>query len=145
MLFAQVFVPGLRAARSPAAVAASGHHVLFAFPSAGDPMNVYFRTQCGADQFRTPMPKPDNYLVCFLRGPLPYPWHAPPVGPCWPVMTLGMHDLTVFYAPAPLCLVLKEPIFFWLRTAPRDHQPPTVNRHQPPTASRQPPIATNHG
>ena len=31
-----------------------------------------------------------------------------------------------------------------LRTAPRDHQPPTTNRHQPPTATyRQPPAATN--
>ena len=31
-----------------------------------------------------------------------------------------------------------------LRTAPRDHQPPTANSHQPPTATnRQPPTATN--
>ena len=43
--------------------------------------------------------------------------------------------------------VLKGPDFFFLlRTAPRDHQPPTANSHQPPTAtSRQPlPTATNH-
>ena len=41
--------------------------------------------------------------------------------------------------------VLKGPDFFFLlRTAPRDHQPPTANRHQPPTATnRQPPTATN--
>ena len=32
--------------------------------------------------------------------------------------------------------------FFLLRTALRDHQPPTTNRHQPPTATnRQPPTA----
>ena len=38
--------------------------------------------------------------------------------------------------------VLKGPDFFLLRTAPRDHQPPTANSHQPPTAtSRQPPTA----
>ena len=40
--------------------------------------------------------------------------------------------------------VLKEPDFFLLRTAPRDHQPPTAKSHQPPTATnRQPPTATN--
>ena len=41
--------------------------------------------------------------------------------------------------------VLKGPDFFFLlRTAPRDHQPPTPNSHQPPTATnRQPPTATN--
>ena len=44
---------------------------------------------------------------------------------------------------------LRDEIFFFcegppLRTAPRDHQPPTANTHQPPTAtSRQPPTATN--
>ena len=31
--------------------------------------------------------------------------------------------------------VLKERIFFLLRTAPRDHQPPTANRHQPPATN----------
>ena len=41
--------------------------------------------------------------------------------------------------------VLKEPDFFLLRTAPRDHQPPTANSHQPPAATnRQPPPTTNH-
>ena len=48
--------------------------------------------------------------------------------------------------------VLEKPDFFLLRTAPRDHQPPTTNRRQPPTANhqppptgnRQPPTATNH-
>ena len=46
--------------------------------------------------------------------------------------------------------VLKGPDFFFcqgppLRTAPRDHQPPTTNPHQPPTATnrRQSPAATN--
>ena len=40
---------------------------------------------------------------------------------------------------------LRDQIFFFLlRTAPRDHQPPTANSHQPPTATnRQPPTATN--
>ena len=36
--------------------------------------------------------------------------------------------------------VLKEPNFFLLfllRTAPRDHQPPTTNLHQPPTAANR--------
>ena len=34
--------------------------------------------------------------------------------------------------------------FFLLRTAPKDHQPPTANRQPPPTANRhQPPTATN--
>ena len=43
----------------------------------------------------------------------------------------------------------RDQIFFFceglrLRTAPRDHQPPTANSHQPPTATnRQPPTATN--
>ena len=38
--------------------------------------------------------------------------------------------------------VLKGLDFFLLRTAPRDHQPPTTNRHQPPTATNhQPPTA----
>ena len=46
--------------------------------------------------------------------------------------------------------VLKEPDFFFvfgppLRTAPRDHQPPTANSHQPPTANRhQPPTTDRH-
>ena len=40
--------------------------------------------------------------------------------------------------------VLKGPKFFFLRTAPRDHQPLTANCHQPPTATkRQPPTAAN--
>ena len=41
--------------------------------------------------------------------------------------------------------VLKGRVFFFLlRTAPRDHQPPTANSHQLPTATnRQPPTATN--
>ena len=30
---------------------------------------------------------------------------------------------------------LRTPNFFWLRAAPKDHQPPTANRHQPPTAT----------
>ena len=42
--------------------------------------------------------------------------------------------------------VLKRPEIFLLRTAPRDHQPPTANRHQPPTAANcQLPATTNHG
>ena len=47
-------------------------------------------------------------------------------------------------------LSLRSPIFFLVRTAPRDHQPPTANRqlptagpHQPPTANRQPPPTAN--
>ena len=44
--------------------------------------------------------------------------------------------------------VLKEPIFFCegppLRTAPRDHQPPTANCQPPPTANHQPPTANRH-
>ena len=41
---------------------------------------------------------------------------------------------------------LRDQIFFLLRTAPRDHQPPTANYHEPPIATnRQPrPTATNH-
>ena len=40
-------------------------------------------------------------------------------------------------------LSLKTQIFF-LRTAPRDHQPPTASHRQPPTATnRQPPAATD--
>ena len=40
--------------------------------------------------------------------------------------------------------VLWDRDFFLLRTAPRDHQPPTTNRHQPPTATnRQPLTAAN--
>ena len=40
--------------------------------------------------------------------------------------------------------VLRELDFFFLRTPPRDHQPPTTNRHKPPnTTNRQPPTATN--
>ena len=42
---------------------------------------------------------------------------------------------------------LRAPIFFPsgqpLRTAPKDHQPPTSNRYQPPTTNRQPPTAAN--
>ena len=37
----------------------------------------------------------------------------------------------------------RTPTFLWLRTAPKDHQPPTANRHQPPSANRQPPPASN--
>ena len=44
--------------------------------------------------------------------------------------------------------VLRELDFFFcqgppLGTAPRDHQPPTINRHQPPTANRHQPPTTN--
>ena len=39
----------------------------------------------------------------------------------------------------------EPPLFFLLRTAPRDRQRPTANRHQPPTAIRhQPPTAIRH-
>ena len=56
--------------------------------------------------------------------------------------------------PPPHRAVLKNSFFFCkgppLRTAPRDHQPPTANRQpptanrQPPTAHRQPPPTANH-
>ena len=35
--------------------------------------------------------------------------------------------------------LFKAGLSFWLRTAPRDHQPPTANRRQLPTANRKPP------
>ena len=46
---------------------------------------------------------------------------------------------------AELRAVLKGPDFFFLlRTAPRDHRPPTANSHQPPTATnRQLPSTAN--
>ena len=40
--------------------------------------------------------------------------------------------------------VLRELDFFLLRTAPRDHQPPTAIRHQLPTASGDQPPTANH-
>ena len=58
-----------------------------------------------------------------------------PVGGCgWVGATLVLRSTRA---------VLENPIFFVLRTALKDHQPPTANRHQPPTANRQPPTATN--
>ena len=75
--------------------------------------------------------------------------------PCqWPQASrcsgsLGSASVSlVLFAPFPSgdCVVAGRQrgplgtILFLLRTAPRDHQPPTTNRHQPPpTASRQPP------
>ena len=44
----------------------------------------------------------------------------------------------------PAGLSSRTPLFFLLRTAPKDHQPPTANRHQPPTANRQPPTIAQY-
>ena len=42
--------------------------------------------------------------------------------------------------PNPAALLF----LFWLRTAPRNNQPPTVRRQPPPTAHRQPPPTATH-
>ena len=69
----------------------------------------------GNDLFVAKMSK-DKYEDIGVWGPASV-WHGGPLGPSF---------------------------FFWLRTAPRDHQPPTANCRQPPTANcLQPPTAAN--
>ena len=71
-----------------------------------------------------------------------------------PGVCLTLHDAASPLAHAQPGRSLRDQIFFLLRTAPRDHQPPTADRHQPPTATNrqprptvnrcQPPPTTHH-
>ena len=54
-----------------------------------------------------------------------------------------MYCCVAYCCASPSGRSLRDQIFFLLRTALKDHQPPTANSHQPPTANRQPPTASH--